>query len=116
MGTTGYGSWNNYNGSELLPTDGINSLTSGADSEWLDLFQESGAAEEVEREYRRQINAALPPGVSLCGSEFYGPAYVEPGEWDEYPHDEFGRLHMKEIIQSVSLAEILEEVIEEREL
>lgn len=59
--------------------------------------------------YRRAINEALPPSVSLCGDEFIGPWQPEPGEFDDYPHDEYGGLDIRAIIGGVDLWKLAEQ-------
>lgn len=49
--------------------------------------------------YRAAINAALPPGVTLTGNEFYGT--VETGNYEGYPLTEDGRLDLNTIVASV---------------
>jgi hypothetical protein len=58
----------------------------------------------IEADYRNAINEALPDGVSLCGSEFIGPAYAD---FDGYPTDEYGRLDIRAIVESVDFWEIV---------
>jgi hypothetical protein len=61
----------------------------------------------IEADYRNAINEALPKGVSLCGSEFIGPAYDADCDFDGYPTDEYGRLDIKTIVESVDFWEIV---------
>jgi hypothetical protein len=64
----------------------------------------------IMREYRAEINAALPDGVTLDGEIFYGP-YAAPGvelEWPGYPTEDDGRLDLFTIIHGVDLWPIIE--------
>jgi len=61
--------------------------------------------------YRRAINEALPPSVSLCGDEFIGPWKAEHGEFDDYPHDEYGGLDIRAIIGGVDLWKLAEQFV-----
>jgi hypothetical protein len=70
-----YGSWVRATGSSAMTLDGevADALLAGVDfSDYTDEQIEAVAAA-----YRAAINEALPEGVSLCGDEFYGPAYQE---------------------------------------
>jgi hypothetical protein len=59
--------------------------------------------------YRAAINAALPPGVTLAGNEFYGT--VEADDYQGYPTDEDGRLDLNEIVASVDFWAIAEPLL-----
>jgi hypothetical protein len=57
----------------------------------------------IAADYRNAINEALPEGVALVGDEFIGPAYDADCDFDSYPTDEYGRLDIKTIVESVDL-------------
>jgi hypothetical protein len=57
-------------------------------------------------EYREAINEALPPGVSLNGSEFYGPYYAADRDFSDYPMDEDDRLDIGAIVETVDFWEL----------
>ncbi|MFJ3839497.1 hypothetical protein ACIPY6_28875 [Streptomyces sp. NPDC090054] len=94
--TTTYGTWCNLvNGFETSPEQGLNSYLGDQDPDEYDM-------DSIHLAYRRAIDAALPPSVSLCGDEFIGPAHPDGDEWDGYPtDDEFGDLDIKAIVEGV---------------
>lgn len=95
--TTSYGTWcNQINGFETSPEQGLNSYLGSEDPDDYDM-------DSIHLAYRRAIDAALPPSISLCGDEFIGPAYPEDGEFDDYPQDEDGALDLKAIIEGLGL-------------
>jgi hypothetical protein len=66
--TRSYGNWTN----RVSP---YNSTLEAEVAQALDTYEPSEELlDAVCAAYRAAINAALPPGVSLCGNEFYGPA------------------------------------------
>lgn len=98
MITTSYGSWSRVAG------QGGGSLTLHGTVEqalgnWPGIDVDAVAAD-----YRTAINQALPPPVSLCGDEFYGPAGYEVVDWesDGYPVDEDGALDIAAVVDSVN--------------
>lgn len=94
--TTSYGSWVRATGSSAFTLDGevADALLAGADSN--DYTEDQITA--VATAYRDAINEALPEGVSLCGNEFYGPAYQETPD-------------LAEIVDSVDFWAIVETVL-----
>src|SRR5690606_27970268 len=68
---------------------------------------ESGVLDDSGEEYRNAINAALPAGIALAGSEFFGPAELDPAEWAGYPVTSDGRLDIAAIVAEVDLGEIV---------
>ncbi len=59
-------------------------------------------------DYRAAINAALPAGVQLCGSEFYGPAYEADCDFAGFDLDEDGLLDINAIICAIDFWAIVE--------
>ncbi|MEV0732338.1 hypothetical protein [Polymorphospora sp. NPDC050346] len=55
----------------------------------------------IAADYHQAINEALPPGVTLNGDEFYGPAHAADQQFAGYPHNEHGELDIKAIIDSI---------------
>jgi len=93
--TTRYGTWTTLvNDYETAPEEGLNGYLGDASPDEYDMAGIYAA-------YRQAIKDALPGGVSLCGSEFIGPAYPEPGEFDDYPTDEDGRLDIGAIVEDL---------------
>lgn len=97
--TQSYGSYNTYSRYELTVEEGVH----GALDEMPDI--DLGKAVQT---YRDAINAALPDSVSLCGNEFYGPAYEHDCDFDGYPMDEDGSLDIAAIIDGIDFWEIVE--------
>lgn len=107
--TTSYGTWcNRVNQYSTSPDSDVLDYINGGDSDWQTLLDESGALEQIQREYRQAIENALPDDVSLCGDEFIGPAYPEDGEFDGYPTDEHGALDFAAMVEGIDLEEIVE--------
>lgn len=107
--TTSYGTWTNrVNTYSTGPDADVVNYISGGDSDWRERVQTSGALAAMQRDYRAAIEAALPPSVSLCGEEFIGPAYPEPGEFDGYPTNEHGDLDIRAMVEEIDLGEIVE--------
>lgn len=98
--TTDYGSWTNYTDALNIGTTVLD-YVNGADSDWQQRMEASGAMAAIERDYADAINAALPDGVALCGDQFIGPFYDADCHWE-------GELDIKEIIENVDLAAIVE--------
>ncbi|MET8585667.1 hypothetical protein ABZX39_33090 [Streptomyces collinus] len=107
--TTSYGTWcNRVNSFSTSPDSDVNDYINGGDNAWQEMLEESGALDEIKREYRAAIEAALPPSVSLCGDEFIGPADPDEGEFDDYPMDEYGALDFAAIVEEIDLEPIVE--------
>lgn len=100
--TTDYGTWCNrvdrYSVSLAQTVTGV----AGSFADHYDLPAAIAA-------YGRAIDEALPDDVSLCGSDFIGPAYPEDGAFEGYPVNEDGGLDIKAIVEGVDLSEILEQ-------
>ncbi|MEW2415269.1 hypothetical protein AB0953_16360 [Streptomyces sp. NPDC046866] len=93
--TTSYGTWcNTINNYETSPETDLNNYLGSEDADNYDM-------DSIHLAYRQAIDAALPSDISLCGDEFIGPAYPEPGEFDGYPQDEDGALDLKAIIEGI---------------
>lgn len=107
--TTSYGSWVRATDSSAFTLDGevADALLAGCD--FNDYSDEQIAV--VAAAYRAAINEALPPGVSLCGDEFYGPAYEKDCNFDGYPVDANGSLDIPAIIESVDFWGLVDEVL-----
>ena len=107
--TTSYGTWcNRVNNYSTSPDADVVDSISGGDQDWRERVEKSGALEEMQRAYRRAIDAVLPDDISLCGEEFIGPAYPDDGEFDGYPVDAYGALDFKAMVEDISLDEIIE--------
>ena len=92
--TTSYGTINNYTGSSSVEDYIADAFGSFSD----DGYDIAGIAQE----FRETINAALPPGVSLSGDEFYGPYYEADRGFDGYPIASDGNMvDIAAIIESV---------------
>jgi hypothetical protein len=96
--TTSYGTWN-----DRVEPHSANFSTSVYEA--LGDFADDYDTDAIEADYRNAINEALPDGVSLCGDEFIGPAY--DADFDGYPTDEYGRLDIRTIVESVDFWEIV---------
>lgn len=101
--TTSYGSWYNHTGSNLTPSADIQDVMGGADSDWLQRMEDSGAIDDIERDWREAINEALPEGITLAGEEFYGPHDSDPDYTDEIQDCD-----IREIINAIDLQDIIE--------
>lgn len=107
--TTEYGTWNNHgDASNRTVEASIADAVSGADSDWREEMQASGSFDRIAEAYRDAINEALPDGVSLAGSNFYGPYRTEDQDFEGYPSDELGGLDIRAIIEEVDLWAIIE--------
>ncbi|MEU9703043.1 hypothetical protein [Streptomyces sp. NPDC047981] len=107
--TTSYGTWcNRVNASSTSPDVDILDFINGGDSDWQQLLESSGALDEIQLEYRRRIDAALPDSISLCGEEFIGPWQPEDGEFDGYPADADGFLDFAAMVEDIDLGAIVE--------
>lgn len=109
MTTTIYGTWCSLvNGTSDSPESDVLAYISGGDADWRERLEQSGALEQIGREFRQAIDDALPDGVSLCGREFLGPAYAQGSDFEGYPLTDDGRLDFAAIIEGVDLAPIVE--------
>lgn len=106
--TTSYGTWNNQVEPCSLSLDSTVESAIGND-------YEADVVEAVARAYRAAINEALPPSVSLCGDEFYGPAYLSDCDFAGYPvvDGDPEDLDIKAIVDSVDFWGLVEDVTEE---
>ncbi len=97
--TTSYGTWNNRveEFAATFETTVLEALGDAADDYDFDGLVHA---------YREAINEALPAGVSLNGSEFYGPAYAEDRDFDGFDLDEDGRLDIKAIVDGIDFWEL----------
>lgn len=105
--TIGYGTWYNHTES-LTVEDSVADYASGADSDWREAMEASGAFKRIAAAYREAVNEALPSGVSLAGNEFYGPFYEADRDFDGYRLDEDGALDIAAIIAEINLADIVD--------
>lgn len=107
--TTSYGTWcNQVNEYSTSPDADVIDAIGGGDTDWQQLLEASGALATIQSQYRDAIEAALPPGVSLCGDEFIGPAYPDDDEWDGYPVDDMGSIDIKACVEDIDLQPIIE--------
>ncbi|MGY3341100.1 hypothetical protein ACVW0K_007293 [Streptomyces filamentosus] len=107
--TTSYGTWTNrVHQFSTGPDADVIDYINGGDSDWRELLESSGALKEIQQEYRRKIEGALPDSISLCGKEFIGPAGPVDGEFDDYPTTESGSLDFAAMIEDIDLAEIID--------
>jgi len=100
--TTSYGTWNNH-GDRWHSTveDTVSNTLDGGAPEWRERMHSSGAFAQICSEYRAQIEEALPPDVSLCGNEFYGPSDDTEKSWE-------GELDISSLIEDIDLEAIVE--------
>lgn len=108
--TTSFGTWsqriNTYSSS---PEQDIDNVMTGGGSEWYERMEESGALEKIQNEYRAAIEAVLPEGISLCGNEFYGPAFeADRADWSDYPQDDDGDMDIRGQVEGIDLMAIVE--------
>lgn len=107
--TTSYGHWTNIvdHKASTVGQSVLRFLTA-ADPDWAEELEENGVLEDIIEEYRNAINDALPAGIVLAGSEFFGPVDFDPAEWDgDYPVTSDGRLDIAAIVAEVDLGEIV---------
>jgi len=93
MITTSYGTW-------CTRVDPYSLSVEQSVVEALGDFADEYDVEAIADDYRQAINQALPPGVSLVGNEFIGPAQPSPDQFDGYPHDEYS-VDIRAIVDSV---------------
>jgi hypothetical protein len=91
--TTSYGSFHNHAESPSVEQY----VDEAFGSEGPDGFNTAG----IVSEFRNAINDALPPSVSLCGNEFYGPYYAADKDFDGYQLTEDGDLDITGIIEDI---------------
>ncbi|PVC80536.1 hypothetical protein DBP19_35965 [Streptomyces sp. CS090A] len=107
--TTSYGTWTNQiNTYSTGPDADVLDYINGGDADWRELLEKSGAFGEMVAAYRAEIEKALPPDVSLCGTEFIGPWQPEPGDFDGYPVDEDGALDIAACLEGIDLEPIIQ--------
>lgn len=88
---TNFGTWYNHQGHDLT----IEQST----AETLGDVADDYDVDAIARDWQTAINAALPDGVDLVGSEFYGPAYPQDRTWT-------GELDITAVIEGVDFWEI----------
>ncbi|MGW3956235.1 hypothetical protein ACWEKM_36235 [Streptomyces sp. NPDC004752] len=99
--STSYGTWCNHGDRTNTSVEAtVTDYIGGADAEWVERVESTGAFERMADDYRGAINEALPDGVSLCGDEFYGPYHDEDCSWD-------GELDIKDLIEGIDLGAIV---------
>src|SRR5690606_22848142 len=107
--TTSYGHWTNiveHTADTVEQT--VSRFLTAADPDWAAELEENGVLDDIVEEYRNAINAALPAGITLAGSEFFGPVDFDPAEWDGgYPVTSDGRPDIAAIVAEVDLGEIV---------
>lgn len=108
--TAAYAHWTNIVDSTASTVEQtVAKFLAASDPDWAAELEESGALEDIVQEYRDAINAALPAGITLAGSEFIGPVDCDPAEWDgDYPITADGRPDIAAIVAGVDLGEIVE--------
>ncbi|EDY53065.1 hypothetical protein [Streptomyces clavuligerus] len=108
--TTDYGTWcNQVREDSTSPDDDVTEYALTGDRERCERIEKSGVLEEMQHAYRKAIAAALPPGITLTGDEFIGPAYPEDDEFDAYPHTRAGALDFAAMVEDIDLAPIVED-------
>lgn len=104
--TTCYGTWSSLvNTISSSPEQDIDDHVQG---DRYGLLAASGALAELQAAYRAAVDDALPPDVSLCGTEFIGPAVPEAGEWDGYPQTDSGHLDVRACVEEIDLGVLVE--------
>lgn len=108
--TAAYAHWTNIVDPKASTVEQtVSRFLAASDPDWAAELEESGALEDIVSDYRDAINAALPTGITLAGSEFIGPVDCDPAEWDgDYPVTADGRLDIAEIVAGVDLGAIVE--------
>ena len=98
--TTSYGTWTNR----------VEQYSADFETYVMEAFGSEGPEgfdfDAIVADYREAINDALPDSVSLCGSEFIGPYESEDWAAAGYPTDEYDRLDIKAIVETVDFWEI----------
>ncbi|MFD3336131.1 hypothetical protein ACFWV1_26310 [Streptomyces sp. NPDC058700] len=107
--TIRYGTWTNLvNTYSTGPDADVLAQIDGGDPEWRALLETTGALDDIKLEYRRAIDAALPPGIGLSGDEILGSWLPEEGEFDGYPTDEHGDLDFAAMVEDIDLGSIVD--------
>lgn len=97
-----YGSWNH------LVERHVESLEQSVITALGD-YVESYDVDGIINAYGEAIHDALPPLVSFCGDLFVGPADIDHAEeFEGYPLNEYGKLDIRKIVQSVDFWKIAE--------
>ncbi|MEU8310770.1 hypothetical protein AB0C84_45305 [Actinomadura sp. NPDC048955] len=96
--TISYGDWSSHCGGGLTVKISVAAFL-GESAENFDV-------DTIAARYRDAIDQALPPNVSLCGDEFYGPHYEMDQHFENHPKTDQGALDIATIITKVDLAEI----------
>ena len=106
---TDYGTWcNRVDQASPSLEQTVSDYVSGADREWRERIETTGAFEAMVSDYRDAINKALPDAVTLAGDRFFGPYYDEDCDFEGYPADEHGSLDIKAIVDGIDLAAIVD--------
>lgn len=102
MTTTSYGTWANYAGTVSID-DTVGDYVSGGGDEWIGRLVQTGAWDRIVADFRTEINTKLPGGITLHGSDFYGPypltGGIRPGDLNEA---------IPAVIEAVDLGAIVE--------
>lgn len=97
MTTTSFGSYYNAFNSQS-PAEDIANYISGGDYDWREAMEDSGALKLIEADYRAEIEALLPEGLDLCGTEFIGDIELRDMiDWDG----------IREMFETIDLAAIV---------
>jgi hypothetical protein len=99
MPTSYYGSFYNYEGTSRTPADVVSSCLHGAGTAYGERAVANGAFDAMVNDYIAAIQALLPKGIILCGSEFIGPA---DGRFNEELHQA-----IREAVDAADLAPII---------
>lgn len=102
--TTSYGSWASKVEHAGMTLEGT-VCDALADAHFVTIHTEA-----IIEAYREAIAAALPDSVSLCGDEFYGPAYEADCDFDGFDLTEDGSLDINAIICAIDFYQIAERV------
>lgn len=97
--TTNYGSW-------TTTVDNYSLTVEQTVAECLGDYANDYDVAAIVAEYRAAIDAVLPAGVSLLGSEFYGPAYAADCHFAGYPTNSDGALDIKALVDGVEFWDI----------
>jgi hypothetical protein len=97
--TSYYRSFYNYEGTSRTPQDVVSSCLHGAGTAYGERAVQTGAFDAMVNDYIAAIQALLPKGIILCGSEFIGPAN---GRFNEELHQA-----IREAIEAADLAPII---------
>lgn len=101
--TASYGTWANHGDHYSVSVEATLADYISGDPEWRERVESTGAFAKMAAAYRAEINAALPDAVALCGDEFYGPAYPDEGEFDDYPTNDGGGLDISACIEQAGI-------------